>query len=249
MFSKNQMRKAVIITFCLSVLLFGAPLIHSYQKIVELQEDISILSDKDTIQIARKIKNSDYSYEEYITGYADQIAELEANLNGKDTKIEVLERQIEDIQNTYEVKLSKMMYEQYHLESDILSDEQLRRADEIAHIVASHYEEYGVLPSVAVGQAMQESQLGVVCPENNLWGINTGTYSSYPSLYDGVMKYLKVINNGLYDGALFEKDPLTALTSIQNGGYCVPKDGYASKVLNCIYSYDFTRYDEYYLEE
>ena len=48
----------------------------------------------------------------------------------------------------------------YHLESTRLSQAQLERADKIAHVVANNYNTYGVLPSVAVGQAMLETQIG-----------------------------------------------------------------------------------------
>lgn len=228
MYNKIQMKRAILTTFCLTTLFWCIPLLSLiiqskviYKQIIQLQEDVSIITD--------------------------ELETLEVSLILKDNTIDILKRKVDIIKSTYEEKLEKSEFTMYHLESSVLSEEQLNRADEIAHIVASNYEEYGVLPSVAVGQAMQESQLGLICPKNNLWGINTGTYASYPSLYDGVIRYLKVINNGLYDGALFNSDYHSSLYSIQSGGYCVPGDGYAETVSNCITSYNFIEYDKYYL--
>lgn len=240
MYNKIQMKRAILTTLCFTTLFWCSILSLSRAVDRQFQEDISLITDRYTVQVEMNIKNGDYFYE-------DKIKKLEENLNFKDNTILTLKRQVDTIKGTYEEKLEKSELIVYHLESSVLSEEQLSRADEIAHIVASNYEEYGVLPSVAVGQAMQESQLGVICPKNNLWGINTGTYSSYPSLYDGVIKYLKVINNGLYDGALFNTDYKSSLYSIQSGGYCVPRDGYAESVSKCITSYNFTEYDKYYL--
>ena len=224
------------------------------REIAQLHSDIALISDKDTIQIARKIKNSDYSYEEYVTGYADQVAELEASINGMDSEIYKLNRQIESIKDSYSQKLKNSELKKYHLESTVLSSTQLERADEIAYLVACSYEEYGVLPSVAVGQAMQETQLGVAVnnatPNFGWWGvIGRNGYATYTSLEDGVNAYLKCVNNGLYNGALFNSSYSSSLLSIQNGGYCEPKDGYASRVVDCIESYNFSEYDEYYLGE
>ena len=237
----------ILVTVIFTSLIWLIPFTRLSNTIVTLREDIDNVADKETVAIARKIKNSDYSYEEYIVGYEDQIEVLETSLWGKDSRIESLERQVEVIQQSYERKLEKSELIKYHLESSVLSEEQLRVADEIAHTVASNYEEYGVLPSVAVGQAMQESQLGKVCPSNNLWGISTGNYTPFSSLDEGIFTYLKCINNGYYDGALFERNYTTAMYHIQSGGYCQPSDGYASAVISCIEKYGFAEYDDYYL--
>ena len=232
----NKITIGVIITF------FSTTLLWSFI--------LSYISDKSI----KEIEQLKTSYEEDIGVMSKQVSDLECDLKDKDNTIELLQlkvdklkRKVKIINTTYEEKLEKSELIKYHLESSVLSDKQLEVADEIAHIVASNYEKYGVLPSVAVGQAMQESQLGVVCPENNLWGISTGNYSSYPSLEVGVLEYLKVINNGLYDGALFNKSYDSSLISIQSGGYCVPSDGYASTVSKCISNYGFSEYDSYYL--
>ena len=259
MLSNNQMKKAVVSTFLITSLIWGFPSVSLYlqseqrnEEISQLKSDISLLSDRDTIQIARKVKNSDYSYEEYITGYSDQISELEASIDGKDSEIDLLERQVESIKKSYKRKLRISEVKKYNLESNILTDTQLKRADQIAYIVAVNYEKYGVLPSVAVGQAMQETQLGVAItsatPNYGWWGVCSDYgYATYSTLEEGIYSYLECINNGLYDGALFERDPFNSLMSIQKGGYCQPSDGYASAVISCIESYGFAEYDDYYL--
>lgn len=222
--------KTILVTALITSLLWLIPVVKLYDTLVNLKEDI------------------DQSHEEYVMMCEEQIEVLEVSLLGKNHRIETLEEQIESIQKSYEQKLEKSELVKYHLESSVLSEEQLKVADKIAHIVASNYEEYGVLPSVAVGQAMQESSLGEICPSNNLWGISSDGYASFSSLEEGVIEYLKCINNGYYDGALFERDYLKAMQCIQDGGYCQPKEGYASEVIKCIEEYEFIRYDNYYLE-
>lgn len=115
-------------------------------------------------------------------------------------------------------------------------------ANTIADICVDNYETYGVLPSVAIGQAYLESGLGEKCRPYNLWGINNGK-ASYDSLEEGVHAYLKCINNGRYDDALFNKDYKSSLQHIQNGGYSVNKK-YASTVCSIIESNNLDEYDE-----
>lgn len=236
----------ILVTVIVTSLMWVVPMRNLTFKIASIQKEVANTS-KDTVAMARKIKNSEYTYEEYIVGCEDQIEELQNSLWGKDNRIETLERQLRVIRDSYEKKLENSEIVAYHLSNTVLSAEQLEIADTIAHTVANNYEEYGVLPSVAVGQAMQESQLGKRCPKNNLWGISTGGYASYNSLEDGIFSYMKCLNNGYYDKALFQKDYKTAMYHIQNGGYCQPKNGYANKVISCIEKYSFKEYDDYYL--
>ena len=258
-YNKKQIRKVIVSTVCITSLLWGIPVVNLAKQskdrnleITQLKEDLSLIEDKEVVRIARTVKESGYTYKEYITGYSDQISELEASLDDSYGRMSLLERKIDTIKDTYSVKLDKMEYPKYHLNSDALSDVQLQRADDIAHLVATNYEKYGVLPSVALGQAMQETQIGIADTNasNNYgyWGVmGSNGYAKYQSLYDGVMSYLRCINNGLYDDALFNKDYKSTLLSIQNGGYCHPKSGYAEAVIKCIDSYGFTKYDDYYL--
>lgn len=250
---RKQLR-AVLVTACATTLLWSVPYVflekqmdRSSKEMAQLKEDNSLVADKDVIQIARTVKNSDYSYEEYVVGYNDQVVELEASVQEKKDEIDLLRRQIKKIKKTYTNKLGKSEIPKYHLTNGNLSKAQLEKADDIAYIVASNYEDYGVLPSVAVGQAMQESSLGKDCPENNLWGISIGGYAPFSSLKEGVITYLGVINNGAYDNALFNSSYSSSLVHIQNGGYCEPRDGYASNVIQCVDKFGFKAYDNYYL--
>ena len=124
-----------------------------------------------------------------------------------------------------------------------LTKDQWDRADTIAEIASDSYEEYGVLPSIAIAQAFIESTLGECCSGNNLWGINSGA-ESYSSLEDGVVRYLNVINNGCYDDALYERNYRSQIRKILNGGYCEPEGSYYSDVVWSIEHYDFDKYDK-----
>ena len=124
-----------------------------------------------------------------------------------------------------------------------LSKKQWERADVIAEVAAENYEQYGVLPSVAVAQAFIESTLGKHCSGNNLWGINSGA-EHYSSLESGTMRYLRVINNGCYPGAPFESNYSKQITKIISGGYCEPAGPYISNVIWSIRHYNFDRYDK-----
>ena len=95
-----------------------------------------------------------------------------------------------------------------------LSEAQKQRAYTIAEITVKEWKKYGVLPSVAIAQAMQESTLGEYCSGNNLWGICSGAVH-YDSLESGVYGYLRVINNGCYGSAPFTKDASSQIKVIK----------------------------------
>lgn len=101
-----------------------------------------------------------------------------------------------------------------------LTEKQKETASKVAEVVSGNWEEYGVLPSVAVAQTFVESSLGVnQVRKNNLWGLRPGgEYSSYRNLNDGIHAYLKVLNNGLYDKALHKKNYKLQLQKILEGG-------------------------------
>ena len=127
--------------------------------------------------------------------------------------------------------------------ADALSRMQKRNAERIAKYTADHYDKYGVLPSIAVAQAMQESSLGKHCPNYNMWGLASGRiYCS--SVENGCQKYLRVINNGCYKGAPFCKDWRTQIRRILRGGYCEPVGSYYSYVVSIVTRYNLTKYDK-----
>ena len=133
-----------------------------------------------------------------------------------------------------------------------LTKKQIEVAEKIAKETSDSWEERGVLPSVAVVQAFNESSLGVnqVKP-NNLWGIRPGgvNYAYYSSVDEGIEAYLDVLNNGLYDKALYKKDYRTQLRYILAGGYYGEDDGgtneeYYKNCVDSIEKHGFDRYDK-----
>lgn len=128
-------------------------------------------------------------------------------------------------------------------QSRTLTQSQKRNADIIAKIAMDNWDTYGVLPSVAVAQAFIESTLGDRCNGYNLWGIASGAIS-YGSLYEGTIGYLRVINNGYYKGAPFQKNYNVQLRKILDGGYCQPEGNYHSNAMWSISTYNFDKYDK-----
>ena len=124
-----------------------------------------------------------------------------------------------------------------------LTKDQWDRADTIAEIASDSYEEYGVLPSIAIAQAFIESTLGECCSGNNLWGICSGAVH-YDSLESGIYGYLRVINNGCYGSAPFTKDASSQISKILAGGYCVPIGDYYNNVMWIINKYGLERFDQ-----
>lgn len=148
-----------------------------------------------------------------------------------------------------------MRFTNLYAESSELSEYQKEIASNVAKVTMDNWEEYGVLPSVAVVQTFVESSLGEhqVRP-NNLWGLRPGgEFSSYPTLESGIHAYLKVINNGRYDEALFKKDYHEQLNYILKGGYYGEDDGgtnewYYNNCVKSIEKYGFYKYDEQLFE-
>jgi hypothetical protein len=127
--------------------------------------------------------------------------------------------------------------------SRTLTESQQYYADRIAEVAIENWETYGVLPSIAVGQAFIESTLGDHCRGYNLWGIKSGAVT-YNSLDEGIIAYLKVINNGYYKDAPFCKDWKTQIRRILDGGYCYPEGKYYSNIVWSVEAYGFDKYDE-----
>lgn len=123
------------------------------------------------------------------------------------------------------------------------TSEQQTRVDTVARVCMDNYKIYGILPSVCLAQAIVESTMGDHCRGNNLWGIRAGA-TQYPSLEEGTIAYLEVINNGRYPNAPFCKNPYQTISYIMAGGYCVPAGNYVQKATSIINDYDLTQYDK-----
>lgn len=128
-----------------------------------------------------------------------------------------------------------------------LSSNQRYIADRIAEITADHWDEYGVLPSVAVAQAFVESSLGDHRPASgnyNCWGILSGDVW-YDTLAEGTMGYLRVISDKkYYAGATFKTDYHDQLRTILDGGYCQPEGNYWNEAMFGYRNFGFAKYDE-----
>jgi len=124
-----------------------------------------------------------------------------------------------------------------------LPGEQQKMAEKLGEMCEEKWERYGVLPSVCIAQAFIESTLGKNCSGHNLWGIRSGA-EKYNSLEEGVERYLKVINNGYYDGAPFQRDYHKQIKAIVDGGYCVPAGDYYERAVWAIETYGFDKYDK-----
>jgi flagellum-specific peptidoglycan hydrolase FlgJ len=117
-------------------------------------------------------------------------------------------------------------------------------ADNLAKACVENYEEYGVLPSVCIGQAFIESHIGVDHSQTdyNWWGIASCNIG-YSTFNDGVIGYLSTINNGYYSNAPFNTDPYSTISAIAPNYASSPT--YQQDVTWAINNYNLTAYDDY----
>lgn len=113
----------------------------------------------------------------------------------------------------------------------------------IAKVVEKHYDEYGIWPSVAIGQAFRESTLG---KGPNMFGVRG---CAGLGVEEATMGYLKCLQNKYFRGeANFAPTPAEQLTIIMRGGrYCehqYPDGSYYWDVINSINKYGWRRYDK-----
>lgn len=211
-------------------------------------------NNDDLVNLSRQLSSTGYTLIDYIAGLQDQITELSIVCDDKDKSTKNLKNKLKKVRKKYKKVVSKGT-KKYSLTNNQLSTEKQKRADDIAYIAYQNYDKYGILPSVAVGQACEETGLGTddtsATPYYGWWGVTSTipgkTYATYTSLESGCLAYLKTLNNGMYDGAVFNKDYQSATMAIQNGGYCEPREGYSDRVNDSIESHNFTEYDRYYL--
>lgn len=120
-------------------------------------------------------------------------------------------------------------------------------ADNLAKACVENYEEYGILPSVCIGQAFIESHIGVDHSQTdyNWWGIASCNIG-YSTFDEGVIGYLSTINNGYYSNAPFNTDPYSTIAYIAPNYAASPT--YQQDVTWAINNYNLTAYDEYLFE-
>ncbi|MEE3344544.1 MAG: glucosaminidase domain-containing protein [Bacilli bacterium] len=117
-------------------------------------------------------------------------------------------------------------------------------ADNLAKACVENYKEYGVLPSVCIGQAFIESHIGVDHSQTdyNWWGIASCNIG-YSTFDEGVIGYLSTINNGYYSNAPFNTDPYSTISAIAPN--YATSSTYQQDVTWAINNYNLTAYDDY----
>lgn len=130
----------------------------------------------------------------------------------------------------------------HSVKSSALSKTRNNVADRIADICIEEYNTYGILPSVAVGQAFVESGL---YSGPNLFGVNG---CSGLSVEAATYRYLQCLHNGYFKGtAAFKESPSEQMYYIlEKGNYCegeYPYGRYYYNVLRSIYRYGWDKYD------
>lgn len=128
--------------------------------------------------------------------------------------------------------------------SHALSVSRENTADAIADICIQEWDTYGILPSVAVGQAFVESGLG--SGGSNLFGVN-GCFGLGP--VSATYRYLQCLHNEYFKGrAAWKETPEEQMYYIlERGNYCegeYPYGCYYNNVIQSIYRYGWDGYDE-----
>lgn len=124
------------------------------------------------------------------------------------------------------------------------TDKQQEIVDLIVEISIDLYEEYGILPSVAVAQAFDESTMGEKCVKNNLYGITGGAYDTHEA---SILAYMDLLQSERYAGARHIEEPRAQIDAILSAGYC-NDEGYADDVEWTIREYDLQKYDNIIFE-
>lgn len=128
--------------------------------------------------------------------------------------------------------------------SEALTTSRENTADIISDICIQEWDTYGILPSVAIGQAFVESGLG--SGGSNLFGVN-GCSGLGP--VSATYRYLQCLHNGFFKGKAAWKDsPEEQMYYIlERGNYCegeYPYGRYYNNVIQSIYQYGWDKYDE-----
>lgn len=124
-----------------------------------------------------------------------------------------------------------------------LNDEQIKNAKVVADIATREWDDCGILPSVAVCQALNESSLGDNVSDYNWWGVkHDGERVSCYTLSDGIYTYFDVFKLSRYN-VRWIKDHDIQVRRILKGGYC-PDDGYYDDMVSLYYQYNLEKYNK-----
>ena len=141
--------------------------------------------------------------------------------------------------------------------------------ERVAKVAMEEYDEYGILPSLTIAQAILESSWGNKHIENNIFGIKAGNswkgkvairktkewdgkkyivkeakFRAYDSFEDSIRDYLKLIGRSKrYEKVKGAKDYKEASRLIYEAGYATdPK--YSQKLIDIIEGYKLYEYDQ-----
>lgn len=204
-------------------------------------------------KLDKQVITSTAEYLAHIDHLSDQLDEVSAQCDSLEAQNKVLKKKYTAMEKKFKMDIDNSKIRKYKHHDGTLTKKQLERADEIAYITYRNYDRFGILPSIAVSQSMEETHIGMdetsATPYYGWFGVTNvdGGYALYDSLEEAVVDYLNVLNNGRYSGAVFTLNASKSAMSIQNGGYCEPREGYASRIMDSYTDYNFCEYDRYYL--
>lgn len=115
--------------------------------------------------------------------------------------------------------------------------------DVIVEVCAENWDEHHGYPSCCAMIAAQESLFGAAGRANNLWGLACGR-ASYSSLENGVIAWLKCLNNGWYGGAPKADNGDKQLHELLSHGYCQPPGNYYQYAMRLKSMYNLGELDE-----
>ena len=143
--------------------------------------------------------------------------------------------------------------------SDKLTADEEKWIDDHIDFIMEVCEEYGILPSVLLGQMVYEcvwATSDLYKNSNNLFGIKytdgcgygkCGAFRAYDSDEDSIRDYARLLSQsgryGAYMEGAKEFDYKKAVYGLYDGPYC-PEESYAPNVISKIEEYGFDKYDE-----
>ena len=140
--------------------------------------------------------------------------------------------------------------------------------NEVAHGAIETYQEYGILPSITIAQAILETGWGKSRIGNNIFGIKAGsswkgktrtaqtseyingkwvsttaTFRDYDSVAESIMDHAELVGTASrYEAVRNAKDYKEAARALQEAGYATDPE-YAQKLINIIEQNNLTMYD------
>lgn len=140
--------------------------------------------------------------------------------------------------------------------------------ERVGKVVQNNFEEYKILPSIVIAQAILESGWGKYAIENNIFGIKAGPswngkaiirntkewdgrryitkesrFRAYDSIEDSILDYLNLVGKSKrYEQVKEAKNYRDAARKLQESGYATDPE-YSNKLINIIESNRLYEYD------